>query len=553
MTQLVASPFSFPRKSISILLISGILAYTFLFLQACDLTIDLLRPFASQQSRNASVPGFDTGSYLEKLVHTHDLSPQVEWAAWNIPSTQNQKQWSSVTRTSRHFRPPRPRIFDQRGGHNASSSPPTTFRTLPLPSPRGWRPGDFDASGYLFGVSTTHERLMENDRAMLRNWQWWLTDGKQGSNGAHIVIMLDRANEEQIQQVEAALAKLGIPAMVYNIGDPLSAATTYAQLAGELHSYGVALSAVGIHKKWFVLIEDAIFFPSLPYLNEKLGAYDAQDSVYIGVPSEREDWTARDGKLSTNGGGVVILSRGGLVHYLSLSCAEKDASSGGRLVARQWTSILHGCMMTRGELPMHVIPGLYVPAADDPTSSLRHGSDDDDLEAGVRPLALRNHRGHARNADIARAYLVADVCGEACFAQRFLFRDGWVLVNGVSISRYQHTPTVQSAAADNRTERRALAAQRQLQEADRGDAASGRLLLTGGGTRKVWRLLDSVVDDDGAVWQAYLRRDERKNRAAGAQEKEVQDEGLLEEGVQKEESEPQDSVIILIWTDGERG
>ncbi|KAM3502156.1 hypothetical protein MY10362_005053 [Beauveria mimosiformis] len=549
MTQLVASPFSFPRKLVSILLISGILAYTFLFLQACDLEIHFSRPFASQQSRNASVLGFDTGSYLEELIRTHDLSPQVEWAAWNIPSMQNQKQWSSVTRTSRRFRPPRPRIF----GHNATSPPPTTFRTLPLPSPRGRRPGMLDASGYLFGVSTTHERLMENDRAMLRNWQRWLTDGKQGSNGAHVVIMLDRANEEQIQQVEAALAKLGIPSMVYNIGDQLSAATTYAQLAGELHSYGVALSAVGIHKRWFVLIEDTIFFPSLSYLDEKLGAYDAQGSVYIGVPSEREDWTARDGKLSTSGGGVVILSRDGLVHYLSLSCAEKDASSGGRLVARQWTSILHGCMMTRGELPMHVIPGLYTPSADDPTSSLRDGSDDDDLEAGVRPLALRNHRGHARGADISRAYLVADVCGEACFAQRFLFRDGWVLVNGVSISRYQHTPTVQSAAADNRTERRALAAQLQLQEADRGDATGGRLLLAGGGTRKVWRLLDSFVDDDGAVWQAYLKRDERKNRAAGPQEKEVQDEGLLEEGVQKEESEPHDSVIILIWTDGARG
>ncbi|KAM3511704.1 hypothetical protein MY11210_004661 [Beauveria gryllotalpidicola] len=552
MTQLVPSPFSCPRKLASILLISGILAYTFLFLQTCNLEIDLLRLFASQQNRNASVSGLDTDSYLDELIRTHDLSPRVEWAAWNIPSTQNQKQWSSVTRVSRRFRPPRLRIFDQRGGHDAASPPPTTFRTLALPSPRGWRPGELDASGYLFGVSTTHERLMEDDRAMLRNWQWWLTDGKQGSNGAHVVIMLNRANEEQIQQVEATLATLGIPAMVYNIGDPLSAATTYAQLAGELHSYGVALSAVGIHKRWFVLIEDTIFFPSLSYLDEKLGAYDAQDSVYIGVPSEREDWTARDGKLSTSGGGVVILSRGGLVHYLSLSCAEKDASSGSLLVARQWTSILHGCMMTRGELPMHVIPGLYAPVAYDPASSWPGGSDDDDLEAGARPLALRNHRGHhARGADIARAYLVADVCGEACFAQRFLFRDGWVLVNGVSISRYQHTPTVQSAAADNhRTERRALAAQLQLQlqEAHRGDAADGRLLLAGGGARKVWRLLDSVVDDDGAVWQAYVKRDGRKRRAAGAQE-----EGVREEGVQKEESEQQDSVIILIWTDAERG
>ncbi|ATY64270.1 hypothetical protein A9K55_004114 [Cordyceps militaris] len=525
MGQLVASPFSVPRRLISMLFISAVLAYTFVFLQSWNLDNELSRLFPSRYDRNSSELSLETDNYLDDLIRQHDLSPRVEWAAWNIASTQNQKKWTSLTRVPRRFQPRRPRVFDPRD--QRPSPAPMAFGTLPLPSPRGWRPGQFDATHYLFGLSTTYERLMKDDRAMLKNWQWWLTNGQQASSGAHMVVMLDRADDEQMQKVESTLTELAIPAMVYNSGEPLSATTRYAQLAGELYAYGSALSAVGVDKRWFVLMDDAIFFPSLSYLDETLAAYDAHDRVYIGVPSDRSDWEARDGRLSTTGGGVVVLSRRGLGRYLSLSCAEGHAAGEqppSRKAARHWAATLHECLTTRGDLPMHVIPGLYSPVADDDDASSRS----DDLESGARPLALRNRAPMTAGGgpDTATAYLVADECGEACFAQRFLFRDGWVLVNGVSITQYQNPLTVRRAEDGRRP---GAAAQRTLDD-------DGRVRLTGGGGRNVWTLLDSSVDDYGVVWQAYVKRDVRHKRAPTAAD-----------------AESLDSVIILVWHQNKTG
>ncbi len=526
MTHLVASPFSLPRKLISTLFISGLLACTTVFFRAWDFDIGLSHLLANQNSRNSSGLGFETDTYLHELIRKHDLSPRVEWAAWHVQSTQSQEEWTSVTRVPRRFQPQQPSVFDPRSGRPLQAQ---TLQTLALASPQGWRPGQFNVSRYLFGVTTTYERLMADDRAILKSWQWWLTDGRQdgNGNGAHVVVMLDRANDEQMQQVESALADLAIPAMVYNADEPLSTATRYAQLAGELRTYGSALSAVGIVKTWFVLLDDAIFLPSLSYLDEKLGAYDTQDSVYIGMPSEREDWAARDGRLSTSGGGVVILSLGALGRYLSLECAAMDTATDSPFHELRWTALLHACMTARGGIPMHIIPGLYSPIADDDDSE--SASWLDDLESGARPVALRSHD---RSLDLAHAYLVADACGEACFAQRFLFPDRWVLVNGVSISQYQRPLRIRRHARairqDEAKARRGLNAQLQLHD-------TGRLDLTGGGARNVWVLLDSSVDDDVNVRQAYVKRDRRGKRASA---------------VAKEE--PLDSVILLVWNEGKR-
>ncbi|OAR02821.1 hypothetical protein LLEC1_07463 [Akanthomyces lecanii] len=520
MTQLVASPFSVSRKLTPILFITGIFAYTILVFQAQNLDVDLSHLFASQQGRNSSELSFVADKYVAELIRKHDLSPRVEWTTWSIESTQSQEEWNSLTRVPRRFQPREPRLFDSRSSDHLS---PTEFGMLALPSPQGWRPGQFDASRYLFGVSTTYERLMEDDRAMLKNWQWWLTDGGQDGNGAHLVIMLDRADERQIEEVEGALEVLDISAMVYNSGDALSTATRYAQLAGELHAYGLALLAVGNMKTWFILIDDDIFFSSLSYLDEKLDPYGSQNSVYIGVPSEQEDWAVRDGKLSTSGGGVVILSRDALAHYLALECADMNEASDSSIHALRWAALLHSCMTTRGELSMHVIPGLYSPTVDSPESSWL-----DDLENGARPVAVRSHGPGL--LDLARAYLVADTCGEACFAQRFLFRDSWVLVNGVSISQYQRPIRIQDGRQrQDKAGRELLSAQLQLND----DAGGGRVHLTGGGARNVWRLLDSSVDEHGVVWQAYVKRD-----------------GGKVSRVQKDEQ--LDSVILLVWNEAER-
>ncbi|TQV96162.1 hypothetical protein V2A60_003398 [Cordyceps javanica] len=510
---------------VSMLIVSGVLFYALVLLQTWKVSLLL----ASQEDRISGELTVDTNDYLHKLLRKHDLSPRVEWAAWNILSTQSQEKWTSLTRVPHIFRPSQPEVFDSRGEHPPSAE--MTSRTLTLPSPRNSSLGQSDASRFLFGVCTTYERLMENDRAILRSWQRWLTDGQRGSNGAHLVVNLASADGDQMRQIKSALEEMDIPATVYHSGEQLSAASRYAQLAGALHAYASALSSVYASKRWFALIDDDVFFPSLSRLEQKLGMFDAQDQVYIGAPGHREDWEGHHNGTpsASGGGGVVILSRRGLGRYIALACAERRVSGSSSRPARQWASTFHECLSTRGGQPMDALPGLDWPTAEDRKSFWTDARDGD----GRRPLALRS-RPEGKDLDAARAHLVADACGEDCFLQRFLFRDGWVLVNGVSISQYLNPlPTqrdVELRAAAGAT-REGPAAQLQLAPGGGGARGGG-----GGGARNVWHLLDSSVDDYGVVWQAYVKRDVPEKRAptaAGA--------------------EALDSIIILIWDKGKRG
>lgn len=497
MKQLVASRFSLPRKLLSALFVAGVVVLSLALLQIWSFEVDWIDLFAKQRVTNSSL---EIDGYLDALIRTQHLSPGVEWAAWNIQSIQNQEAWTPFTRVSHRFQPKRSKFFDQR---NRESSALHAIPTLALPSPHSLRPGQFNASRYLIGVPTTYRRLMENSHAVLKSWQWWLAvSNSEDGDGAHIVVMLDRADEKQIQAIEAALEELGISGMVYNERELLSSATRYTQLAGELHAYGSALAAVGIAKEWFVLLDDDVFFPSLSYLDEKLAEYDAGGSVHVGIPREQE----------SSGGDVVILSRDGLGRYASLSCTEKDPTSDTSSHARAWSSVLHDCLTTNGRLPMSVLPGL----AD---STATHWSAN--LKNDARPMVLRSSAWGG--IDLARATLVAEACGEACFLQRFLFRDGWVLVNGVSISQLQHPVTMQDTSGPKTDVEDAPNARRETEAQLQLDA--------GRGARHVWNMLDSAVDEYGTVWQAYVKREAR---------------GQSTETV-AEVDEALDFVILLLW------
>ncbi|KAJ2977546.1 hypothetical protein NQ176_g4312 [Zarea fungicola] len=524
MAQLITSPFSFPRKLTLTLLVSGVLAYTLILLCDWNVYFELLHPLSAvnENGRGASELALEADSYLDELIYRHDLSKKIEWAVWNIESTQSQPEWSSVTRVPARFQPRRPRIFDIRSG---TPSPAQMYKTIHLPSPEGPRPGQFDASSYVFGVSTTYERLMENDRAMIKSWQWWLTSGKKATNGAHIIVILDRADDHQIKSLETALESLTISATVKNSAESLSAPRRYAQLAGELLAYGSGLSAVGIMKEWFILMDENMFFPCLSLLNEKLATYDTRQSIYIGVPSDADDWLVKDGKLTTTGGGVVVLSHDGLSKLLSLSCAGADGSTESVSHSQQWTAVIHECMTTHGKMSMDVIPGLYTPDTNSELSEL--GS----FETGNRPIVIRNQE---RGLDLVRAYLIADECGEACFMQRFLFKDNWVLVNGVSISQYQYPVKIQTnqpPTAESNT-------RRELNSPPQPNDGGMKLQLTGGGPRIVWELMDSSADEQGVVWQAFVKKAVKALKET--------------EAAKDDEKEEMDSVILLIWNGAKR-
>lgn len=464
--------------------------------------------------KNTTQLALDTENYLEQLIRDRALTHKLEWAAWHVKPTQTLPNWDSMTTLQQKFQPRRPQIFDldmPLGKQPASNG---AFMTLHLPTPKGPKPGEFDASDYIFGISTTYERLMADNKAIVKGWQWWLTNGNQTSNGAHIIVILDQASSEQVALAEHLLKSLDIAALVYKTDEALSSATRYLQMTRELRAFSSALTAVGLYKEWFCLIDDSVFFPSMAYLDERLSSYDPEEDVYIGLPSEKDDWQEHDGKLSTVGGGAVFLSRGAINRFLSASCTGPEESL-PPYRSQRWGNVLHACLTAKANMKMHILPGLYSPNIDGNDEGLSL------YESGGRPLVLHNR---SKRLDINKAYLVADECGEACFMQRFLFADGWVLVNGVSISQYQ-----EGVQLEHQQRKETVMAPNLVYD----EANSEKVRLSGGGRRHVWRLLDSSVDETGVVWQAFVRKAPRKDRF-----------------LQPSSEAKSDSVIILIWDDG---
>ena len=506
------SPTGLPRRVLPFFLAIITLALLFRLFPVWDGAFERL-PF-SLTEKNTTQLALDTEDYLEQLIRLKGLTHKVEWAAWHVQSTQALPHWEPVTTLQQKFQPRRPQVFDLDLPVGKQPESNGAFKTLKLPTPKGPKPGEFDASDYLFGVSTTYERLVANDRAVVKAWQWWLTTGNQTSNGAHIIVILDQASAEQVALAELLLKSLEITALVYKTDEALSSATRYLQMTRELRAFSSALTAVGLYKKWYCLIDDTIFLPSMAHLDERLSSYDPEEDVYIGMPSEKKDWQEHDGKLSTVGGGAVFLSRGAVNRFLSASCTDPEESL-PPYHSQRWGNVLHACLTTKADMKMHVLPGLYSPDIDGNDTGLSL------YESGGRPLVLHNR---PKRLDTNKAYLVADECGEACFMQRFLFADGWVLVNSVSISQFQERVQPEDQ------ERRETAMAEDLVYDEEN---SERICLSGGGERHVWKLLDSSLDETSVVWQAFVRKAPRE-----------------EKFLQQSPEAKSDSIIILIWDGG---
>lgn len=215
--------------------------------------------------------------------------------------------------------------------------------------------------------------------------------------------MLDRATDEQLLQTGRALRDSGIEAHVMSTDEPLSMTTRYYELVRMLKAHGAAIAASGRPKTWFALVDGSVFFPDLARLAARLGAYRAADTLYLGLPNERRDWHDGGG----GGGGAVVLTR------------QSRASSSCRASTRPTRRRPCG------------------PSAGTRSSASASGAAAASTCAPSRACTCRPRDGRARHGlDVGLAHQVADACGDACFMQHYLLRDGWVLVNGVSISQH---------------------------------------------------------------------------------------------------------------------
>ncbi|KAF4513403.1 hypothetical protein G6O67_000678 [Ophiocordyceps sinensis] len=436
--------------------------------------------------------------YLKRLADRYKLTNQTEWLAWRVQSSGRKDGGSALVDVGLNFASQSRSIMDVRG---PDPEAPRAPRKMTLPARDDARAGQTDASDLLFGISTSYERIADRDWALLRAWQRWLTGANKESNGAGLVLMLDKATDRQLQEIDDELYRRGLAAYLMSTEEPMSMAKRYHELVRIFKTYGATLAASGQRKKWFGLVEDTVFFPGLSYLGERLSRYNADDELYIGLPSGRRDWHADGENMTTNGGGAVLLTRRAVDRIPRLPCLEASETE-TPVKPKRWDALLKDCVKQRAGLDMGSIPASYSP---------RHGDQGASLEARVRPLVLQG----GNRLDLGMAHLVTDVCGEACFMQRFLFRDDWVLVNGVSISQHPDGLRRQPPGLLGNASRQSL------DDDDDGE----RSLFTWTGRRNVWRLLDSASASNGSVWQAYLKRGSRSGEGT---------DGL-------------DSVIVLIW------
>lgn len=484
--QLKATSFCFPSRLLPFFLAVLVLL---LFANTRLLWNESYLPIFRQFQTQASAHRSKIEDYLSQVIKDHGLTKQAAWMSCRVQTVPDGKDWSPVTELSFSFHPRDQQLIDTEGYGlplNAGSD------LLKLPMQPSQEP--FDASDYLFAVSTTYERLTANNKALLRSWQRWLTKPNGKTNGAHIVVLFDQADNEEILDAEALLTSFGISGVIYTTNDILSKATKYYGLIEELLAFGGVLAATSnTPKKWFTLIEDDIFFPSLTHLDHRLSEYDEEEEVYLGIPSVKNDWIEVQGQMSTYGGGVVILTRKAVETVLSPKCGE-PTSLGPPYKSQTWERLVHDCLVKQGNVKMNVLPGNYSPGS----------------KSG-RPLVLKTDRND--RVHVGEAHMVADACGEACFRQKYLFRDGWILDNGASISRGS------KLKHDERAEEPIVLAS-QIVLKDEGRARM-RLQADEG----TWNLVDTTKEDDGSIWQAYARR------------KAIEDEDL---GVL-------DSIIVLAW------
>ena len=528
----------------------------------------------------------EEAAYLRQLVARHGLSNDVAWFGRRVRTAASAPRRRSMTDVAAAFLPrgqgrelPRARADDEHLRLRTERA--AALPRLPVAA-RSPRPGQVDASALLVGVATTHARLVYANHSLVRDWQRWLTDGAGKSNGATLVLTLHQASDAEARAADDRLRALGIDAVVRRPSGPgtksaggsgssSSSSSTADLTASYVELVRVLAAERAPSKKYLALVDDDVFLPSPGELLRRLAEYPPTQPFYVGAPAERADWVVDRAATVTYGGGAVFLTPPAADQLARLPCvagdgdgddanpAEQDGSPASQKTtttiapgAAQWDRLLHECVLGNSNLAMHVLPSLYSP------SDERYGLRAPDYASGSQPLTLHHHRSRHR-FEAGRAHLVASACGEACFLQRFRFRDDWILVNGFALTQYLDGVDLlaldppAAAASDTRlvaqqhyrddaSEAEVQVAPRLLVDEDEA-AARDRTVVTWGGQKRTWRFLDGHVDAaTGEVWQAYVRRRGRANAWADGDERLASDVVHAEE-----EASDVDSVIVLIW------
>ncbi|KAK1825937.1 hypothetical protein QBC39DRAFT_399537 [Podospora conica] len=484
-----------------------------------------------KSSANATTSGTahadEVTAYITSLAKKHNLPPSIPFLARRLqPKTSYSNSLPPSLTTLKSPFLPAPHTF--RNTTTPAPHPPP----LPLPLNRSKSPPT-DASPLLFAISTTYSRL--TTLSLPQTWSRFLTT----PNPAHrpgLLLLLHDASPPEVAAAQATLTALGISASVSASAPDSHTGGRYAQLMQRLmHARVQQMISPPTPKSpkrlWFALLNDDVFLPRPGALLRELRGFDAAAGEYIlAAPGSAADWHASTpaGELTTAGGGAVFLTARMLDVLGQLLCLQ-DAKKGENdgLGPDGWAGRLVECLgRGSGGVPveMHVLPGL-TPGAHEAYA---------EGDGGLAPLAM-----HPAPEGVAAGHAVTAACGEACWGQRWAWRDGWVVVGGREVVQFvdgevEVLPVEEEVAKEVKVAEGLVV----MKEGPKGEKGGEKRIKWQGRRRRTWRVLDAEVrKETGEVWQAFVRRKGRGD--------------LVRDGDDGEEEADGDSLVLLIW-EGEK-
>lgn len=279
---------------------------------------------------------------------------------------------------------------------------------------------DVDASKVMFGMSTTLERLNNSIPFLSR----WLTHTHAGIFVIVVGPDEQKADSKAMAILESGMRYIGLDVtIVHPLNEKDSFPERYYSLTRLLYSNRNSKT------QWIGIIDDDTIFPSMPSLISMLNSYDSKEQYYIGGLSE--DWwsVSRYGMMGFGGAGIflsITLAATLDPHYQD--CKDKSGSGSGDVRIME-------CIYDHTLIKLTHVPGLH--------QIDLHGDLSGLYESGRSPLSLHHWKqgwwdeeGYGKGFPMAAMHLVADVCGGACFLQRWQFGTDMILSNGYSVATY---------------------------------------------------------------------------------------------------------------------
>ncbi|KAM7201071.1 hypothetical protein V8F33_003483 [Rhypophila sp. PSN 637] len=426
---------------------------------------------------------------LRQWKKTYGLQDKFEYTKRYVQAVRKSIRRESMTRLHQKLLPDELMVVDVSKRYRTEKCP----EPLLVPVTRSPFPAAANGSDFMFGVSTTYRRFTDPRTSPIREWTYWMTDGKGHSNGAKLILMLLDASMGELEEAYERLAEVGIDVDVYQSDPATVMAVRYLTLVPTMYNHPDR-----IRKKWLVTCDDDTFFPSFNALAERFERYNHQSQMYIGTFSEDVNNIERHGSQAFGGAGVFLsLSMARLVASKFRSCASdqkvREADSGW---GPQGDILLRKCIYENSETKLTLLNDLWqLDLYGDPSGF---------YESGIKPLSLHHYRGGGWHVAHPWHYTkVAHLCGEDCTLQRFRTADSFVISTAFSVAYY---PKGTDSFDFGQFERTFGSAPE-----DKGwnlDFKMGpqRPSLHGTGRKMSWDLQDAVWNGDGSLSQIYVRK-----------------------------------------------